>query len=297
MEHELHLTVLSYGGPERRPRRLEGGGRVTFDRCDDQAALLEALASRVTSAVLFDGDHPGARQALARAREADPGVPMVWLGLPLEVPLGDLRRAPSAICHPATAAGRLVETLGELVLRPHSAAVAAMASAVVSEAFAAYLDEVGRGSATQVDSTQRSRMDINAVVALCGPGLCGHLIISAPREVLCRGLRGGDDVIEAPRRGEIEDLAGEIANLAASRLKHRLDDRSIPCEIGTPQRFRRGERVSPAAVPGLVVELEAGGCRVAGALTLELVEPAAALLSLSAASRRAPPVAGEAVFF
>jgi CheY-specific phosphatase CheX len=235
---QVRLTALVLGRQAAALSDVLAALGVRVVEREDAAGFLAALDEIDDVSLLIlsdDADRDEAAAALAGAKGAYPCVPAVWLGKHLGgAPLSDFRTSPDALLHEPFTAQAVRDAACELLQRFYTDTLAEVFLEVV---------ESGVRDACRMDpsvppwvrlgTTYRLRCPINAVIAVCGPGLSGHLMVGGSEETLTtirRRLVGA----ASSGRYEAEDLAGEIANMAAGKLKYRLDELGVTCEIGTP---------------------------------------------------------------
>lgn len=232
------FSVLTLG---RRVGTLRGELEAlgtTVVSSDEPAAFLDAVDNRRDVSVVLVSSDVGRDQAtrvLAAVKQRYATLPVIWLGEQLGgAPLGDFRTIPDALLHEPVSADTVQHTIGELLHRRHTETVAGLLVSVLQAALHDTYPIETEPPHVVVNATHRLVGEINTIVAFCGGGMSGCLLISADEKTLAdvhaRVLPG------SPRasRMQAEDLAGEIANLAVGKLKFALDGLGVVCEIGTP---------------------------------------------------------------
>jgi CheY-specific phosphatase CheX len=274
------FTALTFGNRVSAfAGELEALGTAVV-RGDDPAQVLDAIGGMSDVSVLLVSSDVGraATMALLRAtKERYPAMPVVWVGDELAgAPLGDFRSSPDALLHEPLSPVGVHHTIVELVQHHYTDTVAELLVTVVGSALRDIYPEKPERSLVRVDTTHRLITEVNSIVALCGSGISGRLLVSSSEATLVAIHRRLLPDSAPPGRLEAEDLAGEIANLAAGKLKYALDQMGVACEIGTPLL------VGPAGTtlrtshgqPALVVEFGYGDGVVRGALTIDRCDDA-----------------------
>jgi CheY-specific phosphatase CheX len=258
---------------------LEALGTSVVDH-EDPTALLDAVDARREVSVLVMSSDVGrgdAARVLRAVKDRYATLPVIWLGEQLGgAPLEDFRSSPDALLHEPVSASAVERTIRELLGRRHTETVATLLVNVLEAALKdTYPMEAG-APAVLVNATHRLVGEINTIVAFCGSGISGCLLVSADEATLA-DIRGRvlPDTPRATRR-QAEDLAGEIANLAVGKLKFALDQLDVVCEIGTPLLVGAAGTIlrRTNAQPALVVEFECEEGVVRGELTIDRCDQA-----------------------
>jgi CheY-specific phosphatase CheX len=205
---------------------------------DEPAALLNAMDTRRDVSVVLVSSDVGQDQAahvLSAVKQRYATLPVIWLGSELGgAPLGDFRAIPDALLHEPVSTDAILHTITELLHRRHTETVSRLLVSVVEQALRDTYAIETESPVVVVNATHRLVGEINSIVAFCGGGMSGCLLLSADESTLA-GIHARVLPNAPPAsRMQAEDLAGEIANLAVGKLKFALDQLGVACEIGTP---------------------------------------------------------------
>ncbi|MEO7332235.1 MAG: chemotaxis protein CheX [Minicystis sp.] len=288
MESRFVALILGHRAAEIGVGLEALGVRVLH--AEDSASLFAVLDSEREVSVLVLSSDVGrevAAAVLAAAKTRYVSLPSIWLGASLGgAPLADFRTSPDILMNEPVLAEEVHQHMMEILQRSYTDTIAELLVEVTGDALRDSSSAVSTTSPVRVNSLHRLVNDVNTIIAFCGNGISGRLLVSAEEATLLsiRGrtmsAAGGAD------RRAAEDLVGEIANLAAGKLKYAFDQLGVECEIGTPLMVgSAGMIVRPSrGQPSLCVDLgSVDGC-VRGELSIDRCDDARlAMLS-------APPV-------
>jgi CheY-specific phosphatase CheX len=216
---------------------LEELGASVVNSHDEASCLSQLDSIRDVSVLVLSGDmgRESASSVLATSKRRYGSLPAIWVGGLLDgAPLSDFRATPDAILHEPLSAGVVHAKMRELLLGPYSGTAAALLQRLVGDVVRESYALTSTPSVVRVNAIHRMVNDVNTIVAFCGTGISGRILVSADESTLLRIYRRAVTGDRTPGRREAEDLAGEIANLAAGKLKFAFDQFGVVCEIGTP---------------------------------------------------------------
>ena len=300
---EPKFTVLTFGNRAReRGEELASLGIDVVDEQDASRVPLILDCLRDASVLLLSGDvgRETASKVLADAKTRYGSLPAIWIGDLLNgAPLSDFRSSPDAILHEPVSARDVLEKVRELLEKAHAGTAAELLVEVLSGALRDHDSPSTTASPVRVNALHRLVNDVNTIVAFCGTGISGRLLVSAEESTLL-GIRQktiGPSVTAS--RYEAEDLAGEIANLAAGKLKFALDQLGVECEIGTPLLVgRAGAILRPSrGQPSLCVELACDDGSVRGELAIDHCDEVRQEMLSHGPACGAPAEAADVCFF
>lgn len=226
------------------------------------------------TALLISGDigRDEAHSVLKAVKDRYAVVPTIWLGDPLAgAPLGDFRSSPDAVLHDPAPAEAVVDVIRALFQKAHTDTVASLFVRGMQGALQRGYDVVAEASPVRVNAIHRLVLDVNTIVAFCGAGVSGKLLVSADEGTLLNIYRRATGKTAHVGRHEAEDLAGELANLAIGRVKLGFDQLGVECEIGTPLLVgRAGMILRPTrGQPSLCATFVSPEGAIRGELTLD----------------------------
>ena len=269
------FVVLTYGArATRMSDALEALGSAVV-RADDASALLLALDTLPeVTALLISGDvgREAAHAVLKAVRDRYAVVPTIWLGDPLGgAPLSDFRSSPDAVLHDPASAEDVTDVIAALLQKLHTDAIATLFVRSMQDALSRSYDVATEPSPVTVNAIHRLVMDVNTIVAFCGAGVSGKLLVSADESTLLNIYRRVMGPTAGAGRNQAEDLAGEIANLAVGRVKFAFDQLGVECEIGTPLLVgRSGMILRPTrGQPSLCASFASSEGTIRGELTID----------------------------
>jgi CheY-specific phosphatase CheX len=212
------------------------------------------------------------RQLLTRIRQLQPNLPLLWHGPPNSVPPGE---KVEILPHDSLTAGDLV-ACAERLLCQHFYPVV-FATFLAEHAQAAF--SCFGAHATSADpflKASRARLaELSAVIAFSGPETSGHLVVSAPREVVSAAYLRLFGDSSPPDDDTLVDVLGECGNRIIGKLATYLEKRGLPFTFGVPLYLAGSHCVlwQGAHRPALAVEFETVNGRLFAELCIDAFDP------------------------
>jgi CheY-specific phosphatase CheX len=276
------LTIKKYvmlvddeAGPLARliPRLRDLDFRIV--RVPDPAAALEfvrAFPKLSMVAVRDTGDVEKSRQLLNSIREVQPELPLLWHGPPSSLPPGE---SAQLLPHESLTAGDLVACAERLLCRHfYPADFSSFLTETALAAFSCF--GAHATSAEPFLKASRARLaELSAVIAFSGPDTSGHLVLSAPRDVVSTAyLRLFGDK-SPPDDNALVDVLGECGNRIIGRLATYFEKRGLPFTFGVPLYLAGAQALlwQGAHRPALAIEFETCNGRLFSELCIDAFEP------------------------
>ena len=275
------LLVEIDGGPlfDLTPH-LKSLGFTVLCAATPKAALSLLDATPLLSLVAVDdglGVEDGA--ALVDAiKLRQPELPVLWVSSNKSTPpLSSREHPPDVVLHHPIGPDDLEDAADRLLQArfypdPITEFLGTACIEVMKEAYDTTLTLEGVG----IRATGNALASVNALLPFCGARVAGSLLVSAEFEHLAqirqRFLPGQSN----PSREEIEDVAGEYANVLAGRAKALFARYELPFDLGTPI-ILAGTEInvrSRASRPSLVLILRDGPAVIHVLCTFHLFDTA-----------------------
>jgi CheY-specific phosphatase CheX len=244
-------------------------------RVPDAAAAMEFVRAfpKLSMVAISDTRDPKLnRELLASIRELQPDLPLLWHGAPSSLPVGETAEL---LPHHSLTAGDLVACAERLLCQHFYPAD--FATFLAENALAAF--SCFGAHATSADpflKASRARLaELSAVIAFAGQETSGHLVVSAPREVVSLAyLRLFGDP-SPPDDDALVDVLGESGNRIIGKLATYLEKRGMAITFGVPLYLAGSHCVlwQGAHRPALAVEFETVNGRLFAELCMDAFDP------------------------
>lgn len=251
------MLVDEEGGPLVRliPRLRDLDFRVVH--VPGAAAALDFVRTfpKLAMVALHDTGEPERIALVTRIREAQPDLPLLWHGVASRIaPETNIEILP----YGGITAGDLV-ACAERLLRQHfyPPEFAAFLAEISLEVFASFAAHASAGDPFLKASRARLA-DFSAVLAFSGASTSGHLVVSAPRSVVCDAYLRLFAEATPPPDEALVDVLGECANRIVGRLAIYLEKRGWRISFGVPLYVAGSDCVlwQGAHRPALAIEFE-----------------------------------------
>lgn len=255
------------------PRLLELG-LVTLHATTVEAAERIVGSTGLLSLVAIDdtvGLEAGA-ELLAAIKREHADLPVVWISSrPATAPLSRSEFMPDAILHHPVDVETLRADVDRLLMEQlyPPALVQLLADSCCEVMFAAY-GVTPTVKDRHIRANRNALGTVNAILPFCGRHIAGRVVVGAEEPVLL-AIRATTLPHATGSLLAAEDLAGELANLVAGRMKSHFAGFHFDFELGTPI-FVTGPQIAVryrASRPALVLGLEVpGGSATASTLSV-----------------------------